>query len=192
MPRIKKYDLHEVLDGAAQLFWEKGFTATSMSDVVEVTGLNKASLYNEFHDKDGLFEAALEHYSQHIICELPQILVDEPNLKGIHDFLNEIVNMASSEGFNGCLMMNSLVEKGVISKKAEKLIDEFCENLEELLKAAICNAQQNKHISPKKDPDTLANYISCSVHGLILYGKYPEKQQNIPKMHELILSTLIA
>ena len=51
-----------VLDVVVELFWTKGYEATSISDIVEATGLNKSSLYNTFGPKNDLFEAAVERY----------------------------------------------------------------------------------------------------------------------------------
>jgi len=44
MARKKEYDKEKVLDLATQLFWEKGFKATSIGDIVKATGLNKYSM----------------------------------------------------------------------------------------------------------------------------------------------------
>ena len=83
MARHKEYDRHDVLDKAVSLFWKKGYKASSMTDLVHATGLNTASMYKEFGDKDGLFEEALEYYRQHVVSPRFQILIDEPNIKGV-------------------------------------------------------------------------------------------------------------
>ena len=52
MSRPREYDRDEVLEKTTNLFWEKGFEATSINEVVARTGLNKHSLYNEFGEKE--------------------------------------------------------------------------------------------------------------------------------------------
>ncbi len=59
MARPREFDRDQVVDRAVDVFWRKGFEATSIRDLVEATGLNRGSLYNTFGDKAGLFEAAL-------------------------------------------------------------------------------------------------------------------------------------
>lgn len=63
MARQREFDEDKVLDAAMQLFWEKGFEATSLSDLTSRMGIQRPSLYSAFGDKKGLFEAALRKYT---------------------------------------------------------------------------------------------------------------------------------
>lgn len=54
--------MDEVLDRALDVFWSKGFEGTSIQDLVEATGLVRASLYGAFGDKEKLYERVIEHY----------------------------------------------------------------------------------------------------------------------------------
>ena len=60
MPRTKNFDPAEVLEKAKNLFWEKGYYATSMQDLVDTLGINRASMYDTYGGKDQLFAKALE------------------------------------------------------------------------------------------------------------------------------------
>ncbi|MEO1713875.1 MAG: helix-turn-helix domain-containing protein, partial [Bacteroidota bacterium] len=42
MPRTKQFDEAAVLTKAMHLFWEKGYHATSVSDLVQALGINRA------------------------------------------------------------------------------------------------------------------------------------------------------
>src|SRR5262245_52431894 len=70
MARPKGYDREAVLRAARDLFWERGYEATSVADLEARTGLNRSSLYQEFGSKHGLFEAALECYADQVIARL--------------------------------------------------------------------------------------------------------------------------
>lgn len=192
MARPKKYDLDDVLDKAVGLFWRQGYKASSVTDLVHATGLNTASMYKEFGDKDGMFEAALERYRLHKIGPRFEILANEPNLKGVEAFLESVVNGATSAEYQGCLMMNHLAQKNSISPQAAKKIDDFCAMIEGLLKAALQNAQANGEIPADKDPAEAASFIMCCVHGLVLYGRHPDKKKVIPKLYDVILQALRA
>ena len=190
MARRKEYDRHDVLDKAVSLFWQKGYKASSMTDIVRATGLNTASMYKEFGDKDGLFEEALEHYRQHIVSPRFQVLIDKPNIKGVEAYLESIVNGAASKEYKGCLMMNHLAQKNTISPQAAKKIGDFCAKLEGLLEAALRNAQTNGDISTSRDPALLASFVICCGHGLVLYGRHPNKKDNIPNLYDVIFGAL--
>ncbi|MEO8631551.1 MAG: helix-turn-helix domain-containing protein, partial [Betaproteobacteria bacterium] len=62
MVKGKQFDKHEALDEAMHVFWEKGYHATSIQDLVDRLGVNRQSLYDTYGDKDRLFLAALTRY----------------------------------------------------------------------------------------------------------------------------------
>lgn len=192
MARNKEYDRHDVLEKAVGLFWRKGYKASSVTDIVHATGLNTASMYKEFGDKDGMFEEALEHYRRYILDPRVQMLNDEPNIKGVEAFLGSVVNGASSAGYKGCLMMNHLAQKHLISARAAKKIADFTAMMEGLLANALQNAQAQGEIPSGKNPAAMASFIMCCVHGMVLYGRYPDKKKDIPKLYETILQALRA
>ncbi|MCW5773154.1 MAG: TetR/AcrR family transcriptional regulator [Rhodospirillaceae bacterium] len=190
MGRTRKYDRHTVLEKAMGLFWQKGFLATSIADITETTALNTASMYKEFGDKDGLFEGALEYYRGFVMAPRFRILTEEPNLRGVEIFLESVARGAAKPDYKGCLMMNHLAQKHAISAKAAAMIDDFCAAIERLLEAALRNAQAAGQLPADKDPAGLASYIMCCVHGLVLYGRHPNKKRGIVKIRDTILRAL--
>src|SRR5215831_3253346 len=70
MPRPKAFDPDEALQKAMQVFWERGYAATSVEDLVQRMGINRFSLYSTFGGKHQLFVAALERYRETIVADL--------------------------------------------------------------------------------------------------------------------------
>ena len=64
MPRVKQFREEEVLEKAMELFWKKGFHATSMQDLVSHLGINRASIYDTFGGKQALFDKAFQAYRE--------------------------------------------------------------------------------------------------------------------------------
>ncbi|GHK63477.1 hypothetical protein ECZU11_00270 [Escherichia coli] len=60
--RPKVFDRDAALDKAMKLFWQHGYEATSLADLVEATGAKAPTLYAEFTNKEGLFRAVLDRY----------------------------------------------------------------------------------------------------------------------------------
>ena len=67
MARTKTFDPSVALEQAMAVFWLKGYEATSMQDLVEAMGINRASLYATFGDKRQLFLAAIAHYDATVV-----------------------------------------------------------------------------------------------------------------------------
>lgn len=60
--RPRAFDREAALAHATRLFWQKGYEATSISDLTEAMGIGAPSLYAAFGSKDALYREALRHY----------------------------------------------------------------------------------------------------------------------------------
>ncbi len=64
MGRPLKFDSAEILEKAMNVFWRRGYTATSIQDLLDEMGINRFTLYAEFGGKQSLFAAVLDHYRE--------------------------------------------------------------------------------------------------------------------------------
>jgi TetR/AcrR family transcriptional repressor of nem operon len=89
--RKSEFDREYVLENAMTVFWEDGYCQTSMSKLVEVTGLNPGSIYSAFKSKEGLFSSSLERYGKRSVESLRQCLDQAATpLQGIKAFFNQL------------------------------------------------------------------------------------------------------
>ncbi len=189
MSRPKEYDREEVLAKITELFWEKGFEATSINEIVARTGLNKHSLYNEFGDKEKLFLLCIDEYVNKSIKELGDILTKEPlGLSNIEAFFDNRVAYAASGTCKGCLLINSVTEKETLSEKINLKIISLLSNLNKVsfyncLKAA----QENDEISRDKNCEVLASYLTCFLFGLVNVGKNETRKSELRKIADAAL-----
>jgi TetR/AcrR family transcriptional repressor of nem operon len=110
MPRVEAFNREQVLHKAMQLFWDKGYNATSMQDLVDATSLNRSSIYNSFGGKMDLYKAALQSYvgaTQSHFTEAVSKASDPLNAiqRIFESFLPEI-----STDSRGCMSMNCKAE----------------------------------------------------------------------------------
>ena len=61
MGRRKNFSREQVLEKAIPVFWQRGFSDTSLEDLERATGVNKSGLYSEFRDKEDLFVEVSEN-----------------------------------------------------------------------------------------------------------------------------------
>src|SRR6476661_2036032 len=78
--RPRSFDRDAALAAAMDVFWEKGFEATSITDLTEAMGINPPSLYSAFGDKEKLFLEAIEAYQQRRGDSCPY--ADQPTARG--------------------------------------------------------------------------------------------------------------
>ena len=158
MGRFKTFVRDEVLDAATQLFWEKGFADTSLSDLEKVTGVNKSGLYSEFKDKNDIFVECLKRYQ----TVHPGIEILNMQPLGFQNIENFIKANMTCKGRKGCFMSNSLRESAIIPQKAKHLI---LDNSKLVLESLIKNL---KAAGLKKNIETKGQLIMTFSAGLSL------------------------
>ncbi len=108
MARPREFDAEDLLETAMLAFWDKGLQPTSMRHIEALTGVKQVSLYNAFGDKEGLFLAVLDRYTERMGKVLDSHL-ENRDLDGIAAFVKSMVTPGSGFPNNsfGCLMVNT-------------------------------------------------------------------------------------
>src|SRR6185503_2842523 len=111
MVRTKQFDKHTALDEAMELFWQRGYHATSIQDLVDHLGVNRQSLYDTYGGKEQLFLAALERYREIQAAPVRRLLErDGPVREILRDLFRSFVDGVLSEDSKGCFMVNTATE----------------------------------------------------------------------------------
>ena len=79
MARTRGFDLDAALDQIVEVFWRKGYAATSINDLEDATCLNRTSLYAAFGGKEAIFVEALKRYAIRYNDHLMSALRDNPS-----------------------------------------------------------------------------------------------------------------
>ncbi len=108
--RPKVFDRDAALDKAMKLFWQHGYEATSLADLVEATGAKAPTLYAEFTNKEGLFRAVLDRYIDRFAAKHEaQLFCEEKSVESaLADYFAAIANCFTSKDTPaGCFMINN-------------------------------------------------------------------------------------
>ncbi len=171
MARPIKYNPEKVLTDAMNLFWENGYEATSIKDIVEVTGLKPGSLYNLYGNKEGIFDAVIDQYTTTNLVYIRAILTKEGDaLQNIQTFLKDvIVATIANRKINGCLLVKTLLVIPHNDEKIQKHIMAFFDQIEALLTQTIHKAKAQGKTTV--DPKSFAKFIVTTIFGLHAYHK---------------------
>ncbi|MCK0068113.1 TetR/AcrR family transcriptional regulator [Kordiimonas laminariae] len=123
--RPRGFDREQALNAAVTVFWEKGYDGTSMRDLTDAMGINSPSLYSVFGDKQQLFMAAIDHYSQNFGKSPISAFNDETDIKkAIIAFLETGITEDDStpEHPKGCFISSCVpTSAGHVEGATEKL-----------------------------------------------------------------------
>ncbi len=161
MPLEKQYDRIEVLEKATHVFWTRGYEATSISDLVEATRLNRGSLYTAFNGKRGLFIECLTHYDRRHRSEFLEKVSRERNSRdAILAVFEAAAHPAIQEGLPaGCLLVNSALEVSPHDPAIRTIINNSLSMVEAFFKNKICVAQAEGCVSDAIDPEAGAKLL---------------------------------
>ena len=107
-------DPKDIVQVAMNLFWAKGYLATTMDDLDAATGLNRGSIYYLFGDKRALFLECLDFYAGQEIMATVRFLRTSTNGKNsIFSLFGAVVKAVEEDGDrSGCLLCNTASELG--------------------------------------------------------------------------------
>lgn len=110
--RPRQFDPEAVLDELTEVFWRKGYSQTTVADIVEASGVHKPSLYRTFGTKDELFATVLHRYFEDRMRAVDELIERaEPGIEGIHATLELLLDSLTSDtSQTGCLLINSSSE----------------------------------------------------------------------------------
>ncbi|MEU8321558.1 helix-turn-helix domain-containing protein [Nonomuraea sp. NPDC048881] len=171
MARSKEFDPEVALDRALDLFWERGYEATSMADLVERLGLARASIYGTFGGKRELYVKALERYlaRRNVVEPLAQ---PGPAVPAVRAFLDAYVaEILADELRRGCMVVNTAVEFASRDAELARRVTASWAELETALAAALVRARAQGEIPESKDPYALARFLLVLLQGLRVLGR---------------------
>ena len=113
MPKLRAHTPEDLADAAMHVFWQYGYEATSLDDLVRATGVSRHGIYGDFGNKHDLFLACLKHYEDVVVSPaFSQVEANDADLSSVRDYFHHQIKRAEEVGLPGpgCLMANTLTE----------------------------------------------------------------------------------
>ena len=172
MARPKSFDDDAVLDRALQLFRQRGFEGTSMSDLEAHLGLGRQSLYNTFGDKRELYLKALDLYQRQANGQMLAMLeAPDAGLDALERWLAANAATVTVPGAPaGCFTVNSIVERPDDAPTAARCT-RGRECLTAAIRAALSRAQAKGQIAAERDVEGLVGLVVAHVYGLAVLAR---------------------
>jgi len=192
MGRIREFDEEKVLEAAMQIFWEKGYEATSLSDLTSRMGIQRPSIYSAFGDKKGLFEAALRKYTMSRASDVRTKLHSIPSVKeAFSTFFEDVVAEEYTESLSrGCFCINTMVELAPHDEKFEILTREHQMYLSVIFQETIERGIQSGELEPNIDAKALSQALIVSLIGLTVIMKSRPNRSFVDNSIKVMLALL--
>jgi TetR/AcrR family transcriptional regulator, transcriptional repressor for nem operon len=191
MARPKEFDQDVVLNRAMELFWDQGYQATSMDNLVEHLGIGRASLYATFGSKHELFLKALDSYIQARVTSLTEVLSQPgPVLPAIRKVVMLFLKRASDLDRPGCMVVNTAAELATSDPQAGRYVQRTWMALESTLASALARARAQGELAPDRDPHAMASFLLVFIQGMLVVGKGDPDPDRLKSAAEQALNLL--
>ncbi|TGD50819.1 TetR family transcriptional regulator [Salmonella enterica subsp. enterica serovar Poona] len=172
--RPKVFDREAALDKAMTLFWQHGYEATSLADLVEATGAKAPTLYAEFTNKEGLFRAVLDRYITRFASKHEaQLFCEEKSVESaLEDYFTELAACFTRPATPaGCCMIITAATLAASSRDIARTVKSRHAMQEQTLIQFLRQRQERGEIPAHCNPQALAEYINCILQGMSISAR---------------------
>ncbi|MEM7110564.1 MAG: TetR/AcrR family transcriptional regulator [Bacteroidota bacterium] len=192
MPRVKLFNEKEILEKAMNLFWKKGYYDTSIQDLVDDLGINRASLYDTYGGKRELFDKAFSYYRINNTEGVKKFLATGTDVKAGFKALFEmaIQQAITDKERKGCFVVNTTIE---LLPNEQGCVDTFNENrkvFEQMFYDYLMQGVKRNQLEPSKDYLSIATLFFTFYNGLRVITKTDFDPRDFSKSVDALLSVL--
>ena len=191
MARTKEFDQEQALDAAMRLFWESGYEATSIQELVEATGVQRQSLYDTFGSKHEMFLQSLMRYQAlqgHHVSDLKK-----QHPKGGLPLIRAIIESCASETVcdaRGCFAVNCAAELGTSDEAVAERVRIGRDGMEQLFERCLMQAKDARELKSSSSVSALAQFLVNAYFGLRILAKTKPTQAMIDNVVSVTLATI--
>lgn len=168
MPWEKTFDIDEAVNRATDVFWAKGYEATSLADLLKATGINKGSFYNAFGSKKKLFIQSLLKYEREqrrdILARLESL---EDPVFAISRLFDALIEQSLTDTEKkGCFLVNTALDLPNHDSDIEKAVKKGLKDTESFFERQITLGIKTGSIPKHVDPGIGAKGLLTLLVGL--------------------------
>ncbi|ONI70013.1 TetR family transcriptional regulator [Kribbella sp. ALI-6-A] len=183
MAGVRQFDEQATFERALDVFWTKGFRATSMPDLAAGTGVQRGSLYHAYGGKEQLFLKVFEQFTADFLAGAAEALADDNPKRALTAFFDFVIaSITTGTPSRGCLSTRTAVEAdGVVEDAVRKLLDD----LEELLLARL--EQADLAVEPRE----AARLVVAMTRGLAVLERVYDDPARLRETAATLVTSLL-
>ena len=171
--RPPSYDRDVALGAIRDVFWDRGFSATSLDDIAAATGMNRPSLYGAFGDKREMYLAALQMFAAESGRELRKAL-DAPTLReALEAFYARAIQdyVSGKEGHRGCLVICTAVTEATGDQAIRSALAAILAEIDSAVAVRIARAQAEGDRCTDGDATALGRVATSVLHSVAVRAR---------------------
>ncbi len=183
--RPPSYDREAALDAIRDVFWEKGFAATALDDLVAAAGMNRPSLYGAFGDKQAMYQTILERTASLFDERYSAIFEQDPDIvRALKRFYSKAIDqyLSGNDGQRGCLFVSTAATEAYANPDVRAFLSAMLASIDAKFVQWLENAQKSNGLDIDLEPEVLAMHASAILHSLGLRARAGEPKSKLLAM----------
>jgi AcrR family transcriptional regulator len=192
--RPRAYDPDKALRDAMALFWEHGYSATSLDALSAATGMNRPSLYAAFGDKKALYLKALASYHNAALAGIDRAF-SAPSLRDSLDCFFGLalkLHLSGDGAQRGCLLTGTAAVESVHDPEIRAMLAQSVADYDARIEARLRLAREKGELSEKADPAGLARLVSAALYSSAVRARAGDKRENLEATDRLVVDLVCA
>ncbi len=217
MPRRRSKSREQLVASAMNVFWQRGYFATSMEDLVAATGVNRASMYTDFGGKEALFLACLSAYQEQFASPAIAILLagsdgttethdngeiaprhevpqtPPAGLAAIEAYFDHFIRLHVRHGMPGpgCFCANVMTEIASHHTQIRRVVEQHLAQLcDAFYRALLAEIREQDTDIPTPELQGLADFLATSSQGLWSRARSLSDVEELVRFKETVMSLL--
>ena len=192
MVRSRTFEPATALAQAVELFSSKGYSETSMEDIVQATGVSRYGLYGTFGNKRELFEQALEQYAEGMGKQsFLRLLEPGASLDHIRTiFHDRVEDMCCEDEHRGCLFIHTTMQLAPQDEELRGVLQRFMKRMSKAFSIGLDSAKGRGEIRKDVDVEQAGEMLTSAMFGLAVLGRAGFDRQVLEDIVENTLAGL--
>ncbi len=185
--RPRSFDREAALEQALLTFWERGYDATSVSDLTAALGIGAPSLYAAFGDKRSLFNEVITRYQATHGAFTTRALEEEPTARAaITRILREAATEYTATGHApGCLIISAAQNTIPASAEVAEQLRAIRQSNVEALRGLIQTDVDSGELAAGTDTQALASFFAATIQGMSQQARDGASRAQLQQVAEL-------
>jgi TetR/AcrR family transcriptional regulator, transcriptional repressor for nem operon len=167
MARPKEFDREAALAAAMQVFWAKGYDATSTDDLRHAIGIGRQSLYDTFGGKRTLYLEALRRYQDDsVAARIKTLHAAASPLSAIEQFLVAVARETPTQRAMGCMGVRAICDFGTSDPDVSALGKSAGAVVESALEDTLRKAKAKNEVRSSLNVRAAARFLQATLTGL--------------------------
>ena len=190
MADVLHFDIEEALDLFLNVFWEKGYKATTTKELAKAAGISESSLFHSFRSKRDIYVRSLKRYNDKRRVWIEKMEGNESALEGIREYWNTIGSLAADPTkTRGCMITNATIEVSSDPDFLEYLQSVYT-RYDTQFKQELDRSVAQGELSEDADTTALAQFLACSLQGLRLLARVSPSEEKVNNILNVTMSTI--